>query len=164
MGTRRKNQMHTDHGSGIRTAASLAGAFLAGVGMALAWGAVSALLHPERWFPDTVLAGLFSQPLQIQIALYGIVSPVLEEFLFRLLLFDLVKRFAGEKAGTWIVSALFALWHGNVLQMLYAFPAGLILQKLRSRSGRMEVPILCHIGANLTAILISSFMRQAFPA
>ena len=65
MGTRRKNQMHTDHGSGIRTAASLAGAFLAGVGMALAWGAVSALLHPERWFPDTVLAGLFSQPLQI---------------------------------------------------------------------------------------------------
>jgi membrane protease YdiL (CAAX protease family) len=138
--------------------------FLLGAVLSLAWGTVTGLLHLEKVFPNQGQEAMFAVRLPAQIALYGVGSPILEEVLFRGLLFGLIRRILPDRISAVITSALFALWHGNVLQMLYAFPAGLILQKLRSRSGRMEAPILCHIGANLTAILISSFMRQAFPA
>ena len=133
-------------------------AFLIGAAMALAWGALSNLFHLNRLFPDTAAEQLFSRPLPVQIALYGFVSPLLEEILFRKLLFDFTRRIAGEKAAAVIVSALFAIWHWNVIQMLYAFPAGLILQALRQESGRMEEPVCCHIGANLTAVAVQAFL------
>ena len=129
-----------------------------GAAMSLIWGALSGALHLERLFPDTVSGKLFAQPLTIQIVLYGLVSPLLEEMLFRWFLFNLTRKVMRDRFAAFAVSALFALWHGNVIQMLYAFPAGLILQALRAQSGRMEEPVLCHMSANLTAIAVSAFV------
>lgn len=142
-------------------AVSLLRAFLTGVGMSLVWGIVSGMLHLDEVFPNTAVSSMFSRPLPWQIVLYGFVSPLLEELMFRLLLYDLVRKVAGERTAAVIVSMLFALWHGNVIQMLYAFPAGLILQYLRRAGGGMEEPVLCHIGANLTAIMVSALMNGA---
>ena len=139
-------------------AASLLHAVLTGAAMSLAWGALSGVLHLERLFPDPVSGKLFAQPLTVQIALYGLISPLLEEMLFRWFLFNLTRKVMPDRVAAFAVSALFALWHGNVIQMLYAFPAGLILQALRAQSGRMEEPVLCHMSANLTAIAVSAFV------
>ena len=152
------NCFYNPDGRGPRRAASLLRAFLTGALMSLVWGFVSGLLHLEDIFPNTAVDSMFSRPLSFQIILYGIVSPFLEELMFRLLLYDLVRRIAAERIAAVIVSALFALWHGNIIQMLYAFPAGLLLQHLRSRSKGIKEPVLCHIGANLTAIVVSALM------
>ena len=141
-----------------RSAVSLLRAFLIGVGMALAWGLVSGLFHLDELFSDTAVRQMFSRPLPYQIVFYGVVSPLAEELLFRLILFDLVRKVVPERVAALIVAALFALWHGNIIQMLYAFPAGLILQYLRKRSGGMEEPVLCHIGANLASIIVSALV------
>ena len=133
-------------------------AVLIGAAMSLIWGAASGVLHLERLFPDSVSGKVFAQPLTVQIALYGLISPLLEEMLFRWFLFNLTCKVLPERFAAFAVSALFALWHGNVIQMLYAFPAGLILQALRTQSGRMEEPVLCHMSANLTAIAVSAFV------
>ena len=135
-------------------ALSLLRAFIIGVLMSLSWGAVSALLHLESIFPGSAQAQMFERPVLVQTLLYGIASPFAEELLFRKLLFDLVNRFVPARPAAVIISALFALWHGNVLQMLYAFPAGMVLQYMRWRSGRMAEPVVCHAGANLTAIAV----------
>ncbi len=135
-------------------ALSLLGAFFIGAMMSLAWGAVSSLLHLESIFPGTASAYMFERPVPVQAALYGIASPFVEEMLFRKLLFDLVNRYIPAKGAAVIVSVLFALWHADVLQMLYAFPAGMVLQYMRLRSGRMAEPVVCHAGANITAIAV----------
>ena len=101
---------------------------------------------------------MFTRPIAFQLIFYGFVSPVLEEVLFRKLLYDLAVRILPHQAAAVLVSALFALWHGDLIQMLYAFPAGLILQMLRARSGTIKQPVLCHIGANLTAILVTTLI------
>lgn len=135
---------------------SLLRAFGIGAAMALGWGMLSHILGLENLFSNAAQVQMFSLPLPIQLILYVAVSPVAEEFLFRRLLFDLMCRIMRRKTAAVIVSVLFALWHGNVIQMLYAFPAGLILQHLRERSGRVAEPVICHMGANLTAILVQA--------
>ena len=152
-----RNQSKETKGRSGR-AASLLRAVLIGAAMSLIWGAVSGVLHLERLFPDSVSGKVFAQPLTVQIALYGLISPLLEEMLFRWFLFNLTCKVLPERFAAFAVSALFALWHGNVIQMLYAFPAGLILQALRTQSGCMEEPVLCHMSANLTAIAVSAFV------
>ena len=121
-----RNQSKETKGRSGR-AASLLRAVLIGAAMSLIWGAVSGVLHLERLFPDYVSGKVFAQPLTVQIALYGLISPLLEEMLFRWFLFNLTCKVLPERFAAFAVSALFALWHGNVIQMLYAFPAGLIL-------------------------------------
>ncbi len=149
-------ELNTNRKTGSDRIVSLLQSFGIGAAMALAWGLLSHILGLGNLFSNTAQAQMFSLPLPIQVVLFAAVSPIVEEFLFRRLLFDLVCRIARRKTAAVIVSVLFALWHGNVIQMLYAFPAGLILQHLRERSGRMAEPVICHIGANLTAILVQA--------
>lgn len=155
-----KNKKQQGVKPGSFASASLLCAFFIGVAMALVWGVLSSVLELENLFPDTAAARMFSQPLPVQIALYGVASPVLEEFLFRKVLYDLAVRILPRRFAAVAVSALFAVWHGNVIQMLYAFPAGLILQTLRTQSGRLPEPVSCHIGANLTAILVTALLSR----
>lgn len=145
---------HRDSGE----AASLLRAAAIGVIMAISWGMISGILHLEELLPGAPSETMFSQPMAVQLILYGMAGPVLEEFLFRYLLFHLTSKVMPDVAACVVVSALFAVWHGNVLQMLYAFPAGLILQTLRMHSHRMEEPIVCHMSANLTAIAVSALL------
>ncbi len=137
---------------------SLLRAFVIGAAMAAAWGMASHVLKLEQLFPNESSENMFDIPLPAQLLLYTVVSPLAEEALFRWFLYDLVCRFARWQVAAVIVSALFALWHGNLVQMIYAFPAGLVMQELRRRSHSMGEPVSCHIGANLTAILVNAFL------
>ncbi len=141
-----------------RRGLSLLRAFFIGAAMALAWGILSNVLGLNRMFPSQAQEEMFARPLWMQIALYGLVSPLLEELLFRKFLYDLISRLVSWKIATVIVAALFALWHGNMIQMLYAFPAGLVLQEMRRRSGGMEEPVCCHAGANLISVLVEAIL------
>ena len=151
----RKGRAGTDQ---TRKGILLLRSFLIGVVMALVWGAVSSLLNLDRLIPGSAGEMMFTRPIAFQLIFYGFVSPVLEEVLFRKLLYDLAVRILPHQAAAVLVSALFALWHGDLIQMLYAFPAGLILQMLRARSGTIKQPVLCHIGANLTAIFVTALI------
>ena len=126
--------------------------FLLGALLSLAWGGLTYLLHLDRIFPDRVQERLFSVSLPAQFALYGFLSPVLEECLFRGFLFFLLRRFLSERVSAILTAAIFALWHWNMIQILYAFPMGLLFQYLLRRDGSLKSPICCHIGANLAAI------------
>ncbi len=128
-----------------------------GAALSLTWGMLSSLLHLEKIFPDTVQRQMFEIPFMLQLLLYGLVSPVTEELFFRKLFFDFVRRYVPEYPSMFITAGLFALWHGNLFQMLYAFPMGLLLQFLRKKSGKMKAPILCHMGSNLAAVLVETY-------
>jgi len=137
---------------------------LLGAALSLLWGGAVHLLHLDRIFPDRS-RDLFDIPLTAQTAFYCVLSPVLEECVFRGLLFSLLRKVLPWKTSACMASAAFALWHGNMLQILFAFPMGLLFQYLLKRDRTLLSPICCHAGANLAAVAAAALapLAGAFP-
>lgn len=65
-----------------------------------------------------------------------------------------VKRPDGVLAGALISAALFGLYHGNLLQGVYAFLLGLVMAWLYERFQTLAAPWVFHAAANVTSIVI----------
>ena len=80
--------------------------------------------------------------------LYIILSPLLEEMLFRWIIYGRLKRIFGEAAALIFSAILFGLHHGNLWQGLYAVIMGLIMGILYKWFDTLFAPLIFHAGAN----------------
>ena len=84
----------------------------------------------------------------------AVAGPLGEELTFR----GMMQR----RARVWmrpgwaiVISALvFGLCHMNMVQLIYAFPMGLLLGFLYEKSGNLLVPVLAHMAANAVTMLL----------
>ena len=102
-----------------------------------------------KMFSVNIISGLF---------LYCLVSPVLEELLFRRLIYDILYRYTGFAAAAVISSLIFAIFHMNMVQGIYAFIMGMLICTLYHRDHRIIVPVSLHIGANLAVWLCGNLL------
>ena len=85
----------------------------------------------------------------LNIACYAlVVAPVLEEFLFRGILFRAMKRPFGVGPALVISGILFGLVHQNVLSFVPLTFLGIILALSYERTGDLRTCILIHAGFN----------------
>ena len=93
-----------------------------------------------------------------------VVPALVEEFLFRGVILRALMRFG---TGFAIVTSalLFALMHGNVSQIIFAFPLGLLFAYLIVRTGNLWITVAIHFINNLLScvylLLEASFGAQA---
>lgn len=100
---------------------------------------------------------IFSGGLFLQILIVGIWVPVMEELLFRIIIYRRVRDLYGILAGSLVSAFLFALAHGNITQGIYAFIMGIVIAYLYEKMNTGLICILFHIIANITSILISEY-------
>lgn len=81
-----------------------------------------------------------------------IAAPIAEELVFRGAVQGFLRPLGGQTAAV-TAAALFAVQHGGVAGMLYAFCMGLVLGWLRERSGSVLPCILLHSVNNLLVLL-----------
>lgn len=98
---------------------------------------------------------IFSGGLLLQILVVGILVPIMEELLFRIIIYRRVRAVYGIIAGGIGSALLFAVVHGNITQGIYAFVMGIVIVYLYEKIGSGAVCMLFHIVANLTSIFIS---------
>ena len=96
---------------------------------------------------------LSGKSMWIQAAGLGIAVPVAEELIFRGLTYGNMRKYLGVWPSAVLGGALFAVYHGNVMQMLYAFPMGVILCLVYEKCKTIKAPIVLHCAANLSTIL-----------
>lgn len=89
----------------------------------------------------------------------GLLAPVVEELLFRGMLFDALLRRTSVRRTIWISGAVFGLVHLVDPASFALVPAliglGVILGYVRQRTGSLSQPILMHVGFNsVTAIAL----------
>lgn len=98
----------------------------------------------------------FALPLWAGIILYGMVSPLAEEIVFRGIVYNRMHR----QYGKWIAiigsALLFGVYHGNVVQALYGFMLGVLIAVLYEKYGSFAVPVIIHSAANVFVYVVTS--------
>jgi hypothetical protein len=103
-----------------------------------------------------VASALYSPPFLIQILAAGLVIPIVEELIFRGMVFASIR----DRLSFWpsaVVSALFfGLFHGNLVQGVYAFLIGIALAWIYEVCKTLLAPYLFHVSANIVSLCITN--------
>lgn len=86
--------------------------------------------------------------IMIYIICTGILGPILEELLFRGIIFNKLKVFNKQMKAILITTFIFAIFHSNPVQMLYAFCLSFILIYVYEKYKNIMAPILVHVASN----------------
>lgn len=82
----------------------------------------------------------------------GILASLGEELVFRGLIYQRAKSYFGVGWAVGISSALFGIYHGNMVQFLYAVVLGILFSVLYEKTGTLLAPITAHIATNIFTI------------
>ncbi len=86
----------------------------------------------------------------------AIVGPISEEVLMRRIILREMETATGSTWGGILISAaIFAIIHLNPAQVVFAFPAGVLLGWLYCRTGSLLVPICVHILNNSCSVIFT---------
>ena len=80
-------------------------------------------------------------------------APLLEEMIFRGFMLNTFLEHIPEKKAILITGIIFAVMHGNVVWMLYAFVIGMILAQTAMKEDNIAYGVLLHSGFNATSIV-----------
>ena len=120
------------------------------------WSQVLLWLRVQDYFSNQTQEQLRASQLAVQIIGLGILVPVAEELIFRGLLYARIRRMLPVWASVLTASVIFALYHGNMIQILFAFPMAIILTLLYEKGKWISYPILFHMGVNLTTVVLGA--------
>ncbi|WP_088810967.1 MULTISPECIES: CPBP family intramembrane glutamic endopeptidase [Listeria] len=120
-------------------------------------------------FVITIFAGLpsgsentadllgYSKTAPIFLIFISILGPILEELVFRKVLYGGLANIINIHVAAVISSFVFALLHGDIQYLLSYFLIGLILCYLYTKTKRIIVPMFAHILMNSFVIILSLF-------
>lgn len=132
--------------------------FILGASAALSINILFALLQftgsSESY--EQVAGQQFSFPLLAGIVLYGIISPIAEEIVFRGLVYNRLRRQYSREIALIGSAVLFGLYHGNIVQAFYGFILGLLIAVMYEKYGSFLVPVILHGAANICVYVVTS--------
>lgn len=82
-----------------------------------------------------------------------IAAPIIEEIIFRGVLINKIRCY-GDKVCILISASVFALYHGNISQLLYAFVLGAIFSYIVLKCGTIKYSILLHMCINFCGSIL----------
>lgn len=113
---------------------------------------------PESFTPQT-LNGIIVYYIFI-----AIIPPFVEEFAFRGIILSRFRKY-GNGFAVFASSILFALFHGNVIQFIFAFICGLVFGFITIKTENLFIPIIIHIinnGFSVTVELLYEYCYEDF--
>ena len=90
----------------------------------------------------------------VQLLTSGIGGPILEELVFRGIVYNQLKSFNKPMTAIILTSLIFGLIHNSIINAVYAFGVSFILIYLYEKYKTIKAPILMHIFLNSTIILL----------
>lgn len=93
--------------------------------------------------------------LPVGLFCYGVITAISEELLFRGVIYNCFRRYMKVSAAMVMSAALFAVYHGNSVQGLYAFAMGCLMVYAYEYFGDFRMPVLIHMAANMLAYVMA---------
>lgn len=98
----------------------------------------------------------YSVPVALGLLLYGLISPLVEEMVFRGILFNRIKRFFDARWAVLFSAILFGAFHGNLPQFVYGTCMGILIALCYEWTKNFYAPLLFHMAANVVVFLLGS--------
>lgn len=93
-----------------------------------------------------------NQNLLVLVMCIGVLGSLAEEIVFRGLVYTRTKSYLGVGWGLVLSAVTFGVYHGNVLQFIYALLMGFMFALIYEKTGNLLAPVFAHIAANVWAI------------
>lgn len=87
--------------------------------------------------------------------LFGLISPIIEEIVFRGVVYNRMRRYCPTAAAIILSGLLFGVYHGNLVQGLYGGCMGILLAYTYERLHNFFIPCLFHATANLVVYTLA---------
>jgi membrane protease YdiL (CAAX protease family) len=100
---------------------------------------------------------LYAPSFGMQILSTGLIIPIIEELLFRGLAFRILRKWIPFIWAAVTTAFLFGLYHGNLVQFIYATLCGLFLAYLCEKFQTVLASVTAHIVMNVTACTMTEF-------
>ena len=100
---------------------------------------------------------LYSPSFSQQILLYGILIPIVEEVIFRGAIFNILRRWIPFVWAMLISAVAFGVFHGNLVQFIYASLCGLFLAYAYEKTKSIFASIFSHIAMNIVAYVMTEY-------
>jgi membrane protease YdiL (CAAX protease family) len=120
-----------------------------------------------NYFPSKTPAGLEainesiasgSTPVLISfIIAVCIIAPVLEEVIFRGIVWRAIEKMTSTNVAWAVTSVLFAAAHADIIHIIAVLPLGILFGYLRKRTNNIWAPMLAHSANNFLASLALLF-------
>ena len=104
---------------------------------------------------DKVYELQYGVQFAIGLLLYGIISPLAEEAIFRGLIYNRMKRCFGCGIALVFSAVLFGAYHGNLVQAVYGSILGLLIAYFYELFQNFTAPVLFHGIANISVYVVT---------
>lgn len=94
-----------------------------------------------------------SVPIGLAVLVYGIITPICEEIVFRGILYNRLKKLSPYFLAMVVQALLFGIYHGNIVQGMYGFLMGMLLAFVYEHYKNMMAPVIFHMLSNLSVLL-----------
>ncbi len=108
---------------------------------------------------NVVEEALSSTPLIWSVINTVIVAPIGEELIFRKALCDRLSRY-GEACAVLISALMFAGFHGNLFQFVYAFLLGLVFAHVYLKTGNIRYTVYLHMAVNFMGGILPTLVMD----
>ena len=115
---------------------------------------LTGLVQSSESYQD-VAGHQYSVAFGVGAILFGLISPIAEEIVFRGLVFNRMRRYYPTIAAIVVSGVLFGVYHGNLVQGIYGGCMGILLAYTYERMQSFFIPCLFHAAANLTVYLLT---------
>lgn len=111
--------------------------------------------YSERYQEVSVM--LYSPPFWQQLLTSGLLIPIVEEVIFRGIGFRLLRRWISFPWAMIVSAVVFGIYHGNLVQFVYAAICGVLLAYLCEKYDSIIAPIVSHMAMNIAAIVLTQW-------
>lgn len=125
------------------------------------WIAMSGLREMFQGF-DEVAETIYGGNLLEEFLAVILAAPVVEELLFRGLVYRGFRRLWNQRTAMLAASLFFGIYHRNVLQAVYAFLIGILLIYVYETFETIAAPVVFHIAANAVSVLTTECLDMSW--
>lgn len=118
------------------------------------WIAMSGLMELFPGF-EKAAESIYGGSLLEELLAVALAAPVIEELLFRGLVYRGFKVLWGGNIAMLASSLLFGAYHGNLVQGLYAFLVGTLLIYVYDAFRTIWAPVIFHVAANTVSVVMT---------